>query len=386
VGIVAVINSFLMLATMFTVMGTQTSILRLIPEHLETQWMVIGVSVITAALFFFSAHLVADKVFSKPHLANYFALASVFIVFQAMMKLNTSAVRGLRMIKLFAVMQFLPQACNLTFLLAAGFLWPAKDVPVHAVLFGIAATGITGWFAMELAFKKRMQPGDNVCPLPARAILSISMPMLMSDTMVFVIGQTDVLMLGMFRTEAEVGYYAIAVKLATLTTFVLQAINSMAAPKFSELYHTGKMEELFYVAKKSTKLIFATTIPILFCLIVFGRPILDIVFGHDFIVAYPALLFLAAGQFINSISGSSGTFLNMIGKQKVFRNIMAIAAMLNIGLNLLLIPHFGIKGAALTSMISLCFWNISTLIYMKIKFGRTTGYFPGLYIVNHREV
>ncbi len=389
VGIVAVINSFLMLATMFTVMGTRTSILRLIPEHLarysptsafkvyrKTQWMVIGVSVITATLFFFSAHLIADKVFSKPHLAHYFALASVFVVFKSLMELNTSAVRGVRLIKLFAVMQFLPQLCNLTFLLAAGFLWPSKNVPVYAVLFGFATTGIIGWFAMELAFKKRMQPGDNVSPLPARAILSISLPMLMSSAMVFIIGQTDILMLGMFRTEAEVGYYAIAVKLANLTTFVLQAVNSMAAPKFSELYHTGKMEELFYVAKKSTKLIFAATTPILFCLIVFGRPILDIAFGHDFIVAYPALLFLAAGQFINSISGSTGIFMNMTGNQKVFRNIITAAAMLNIGLNLLLIPHFGIKGAALASMISLCFWNISTLVYMKMKFGRTTGYFP----------
>ena len=389
VGIVAVINSFLMLATIFTVMGTPTSILRLIPEHLakysptsafklyrKTQWMVIGISLITAAAFFFSAHTIADKVFSKPHLSYYFALASVFIVFQAMMKLNTSAVRGVRLIKLFAVMQFLPQACNLLFLIAVGFLWPSKDVPVYAVLFGFATTGITGWFGMEFVFKKKMQPNDNIFPLPSRAILSISLPMLMTDAMVFIIGQTGVLMLGMFRTEAEVGHYAIAFKLASLTAFVLTAVNSIAAPKFSELFYKNQIDDLFHVAKKSAKLICFTTAPILLCLLVFGRPILGLVFGQEFIVAYPALVLLVVGQFVNSISGSSGTFLNMTGKQKIFRNIMAVTAVLNIGLNLLLIPYLGIKGAALTAMVSLCFWNISTLVYMKIKFGRTTGYFP----------
>jgi len=389
VGILAVINSFLMLATIFTVLGTPTSILRLIPEHLakysptsafkvyrKTQYMVIGISLATGAVFYLGANLIADKVFSKPHLSYYFALASVFIVFQSIMKLNTEAVRGLRLIKLFALMQLLPQTFNLIFLISVGLLWRAKDVPVYAVLLGSAATGIIGWFIMEFAFKKRMRPADNVSHMTGSAILSISLPMLMTATMTFLIGQTGVLMLGMFRSEAEVGYYAIAVKLASLTTFVLNAVNSMAGPKFSDLFYTHKMDELFHVAKKSAKLIFVTTTPILLCLMIFGKSILGKIFGQEFAIAYPALMLLVMGQFVNSVAGSSGTFLNMTGNQKIFRNIMIIAAGLNIGLNLWLIPSLGINGAAFTAMISLCFWNLTTLAYMKIKFGKTTGYFP----------
>ena len=389
VGIVAVINSFLMLTTIFTIMGTQTSILRLIPEHLakysptsafkvyrKTQWMVIGISVITGAMFFLSANLIADKIFSKPHLSYYFALASVFIVFQSIVRLSTQAVRGLRLIKLFALMQFLPQAFNLLFLIAVGMLWPSQNVPVYAMLFGFAATGIIGWFIMEYAFKKRVKPEDIIHHMSGRTILSISLPMLMTATMMFLIGQTGVLMLGIFRTEAEVGYYAIAVKLATLTTFVLNAVTSMAGPKFSELFYANKMDDLFHVAQKSAKLIFITTTPILLCFLIFGKTILSIVFGQAFTIAYPALVFLVIGQFVNSISGSSGIFMNMTGHQNVFRNIMTIAALVNIGLNLGLIPFWGINGSAMAAMVSLCFWNIATLIYIKNKFGKTTGYFP----------
>jgi O-antigen/teichoic acid export membrane protein len=389
VGIVAVINSFLMLATIFTVLGTPTSILRLIPEHLskysptsafkvyrKTQLMVIGISVITAAVFFFSAHLIADKVFSKPHLSYYFAIASVFVVFRSMMLLNTQAVRGLRLIKLFALMLLLPQTCNLIFLIAMGLFWPAKDAPVYAVLFGLAATGIIGWFIMEFAFKRQMQAKDKVHPMSGRAILFISLPMLMTATMMFLIGQTGVLMLGMFRTEAEVGYYAIAVKLATLTTFVVQAVESMAGPKFAELFHTARIDELFHVAKKSAKLIFITTIPILICLLIFGKLFLRVVFGPEFILAYPALIFLVISQFVVSAFGSSGIFLNMTGHQNAFRNIMSITAFLNVGLNLWLIPLFGISGAALTALFCLCFWNFVAIAYMKNKFGKTTAYVP----------
>jgi len=389
VGIVAVINSFLMLVTIFAVLGTDTSILRLIPEHLarysptsafkvyrKVQYMVIGISSITAAVLFFGASLIADKVFSKPHLSYYFALASVFVIFKSMMLLNTSAVRGLKLIRPFVLMLVLPQTFNLLFLVAVGLLWTSRDIPVYAVLFGFAMTGILGCFIMEYTFRQKVQPEDSVHPMPGSKILSISLPMLMTATMTFFIDQTGVIMLGMFRSEAEVGYYVIAVKLATMTTFILNAVNSMAAPKFSELFHSGRMNELFYVAKKSAKLIFWTTTPILLGLIAIGKPVLQIAFGREFVVAYAALVFLVLGQFAHSISGATGLFMNMTGNQKVLRNIMLLAAVFNIGLNLLLIPGHGIHGAAIAAMVSLSGWNILTLIYIKIKFGKTTGYLP----------
>jgi hypothetical protein len=109
-GIVAVLDSFITLATIFTVLGTGTSILRLIPEHLvkysptsafkvyrKTQYFVVGISVLTGSLLFFASGFIAETVFSKLHLRFYFALASVFIVFMSLKQLNTQAVRGLRL-------------------------------------------------------------------------------------------------------------------------------------------------------------------------------------------------------------------------------------------------------------------------------------------------
>jgi O-antigen/teichoic acid export membrane protein len=389
VGIVAIINSFLMLVTLFTVMGTPTSILRLIPEHMakyspssafrvyrKTQYIVIAVSIATGALSFFCADLIAEKMFSKPHLSFYFALASIFIVFQSLMTLNTQAVRGLRLIRLFALMQVLPQTFNLLFLIGVGILWPSDDVPIYAVLFGFTITSITGWAVMEYVFKKRMQPADKIQAIAGRTIVSMSLPMFMAGTMSFIIGNSGVIILGMFRAEAEVGYYSIAVKLATLTSFVLQAIDSMAGPKFSELFSLDKLDDLFHVAKKSAKLIFVITVPMLIGFLIFGKPILSIAFGKEFITAYPALVFIVVGEFVNSISGSTGMFMNMTGNQNTLSNIMIFAAILNIIINLWLIPIWGITGAAIAAMISLCLWNIASLVYIKKKFGKTTGYFP----------
>lgn len=390
-GIVAVINSFLMLVTIVTLLGTNTSILRLIPEHLirysassafrvyrKMQYLVIGISLVISALFFLSSTLISDKVFNKPHLSFYLSIASFFVVFKSLMLLNTQAVRGLKLIRVFTIMQVLPQGFNLMLLLVLGLVLSNSDVPVYAMLGSFVLTGLLGWVIMEQAFKARMQPKDIVHSLPTREILSTSVPMLMTAAMNFVIGQSGVIILGIFHSEADVGYYAVAVKLATLTVFILSAINSLAGPKFSELFHSGKIDELFYVAKKSAKLIFWTTTPVLLLFAILGKPILRIFFSHEFIAAYPALVILVIGQFVHSISGATGLFMNMTGNHKAYTKITLIVALSNIGLNLILIPELGINGAAIAGMLSLAGWNSTILIYIKGKYEMTTGYFPTL--------
>ncbi len=388
-GVVSVLYSFLLLTTLFTVLGTNTSMLRLIPEHIakyspasafavyrKTQYFVAGVSALVGGLLFWASGFVAGTIFSKPDLEPYFILGAVCIVFKSLMILNTQAVRGLRLIRGFALMLTLPQLFNLALLLILGSFFAGRDVPVYSLLGGFALTGITGCVIMQYAFKTMIRPDDTIRHTSMVEILSLSVAMLMTAAMHFLIGQTGIILLGMFRSAAEVGYYAVAVKLATLTSFILTAITSMAAPKFSELFHKGKMDELFSIAKKSAKLIFWTSTPILVLLLAFGRPVLGILFGRAFTVAYGAMAILVLGQFVNSVSGSTGMFMSMTGREKQFGGIMLFAAVINVLLNLLLIPRFGIVGSATAGMVSLSFWNITALAYIKHEHGQTTGYLP----------
>jgi len=395
-GIVAIIKSFLMFVTIFTVMGTHTSILRFIPEHLtkysvssafkvyrKTQYFVASVSIIACILLFFSSNLIADKVFSKPNLSYFFALAAFFVIFRSLMILNTQAVRGLRLIRTFAFMQLLPHLSMFLILIATTILFFNKYNPVYALFASFIVTALVGIFIMDREFKNRIGQNDHIHKMKMKSIVSISAPMFMTATTTFLIGQTGVILLGMFRSEHEVGYYAIAVKLATLVSFLLSAINSMAAPKFSELYHSGKIDELIHVAKKSTKLIFWTTAPILLILVTFGKPILWLLFGREFTKAYLALVFLVVGQFIHSISGSTANFMNMTGNHLILTKTKMASAFINLILGLILIPKFGINGAAIAGMVGISFWNIFVLYIIQIKFGKTIGYFPFVsYTVN----
>lgn len=388
-GILALVNSFLALVTIFTLLGTGVAVLRLVPEHLANYSassayqlyrtlarLVAGVSLATGLLLFFGSGLIAGGIYSKPHLSHYFAAAALVVVFSALADLNTGAVRGLRLIRTFAVMRFVPAACMLAILVAGTIHSRNPGTPVYAQLAALSLTAIVGLAIANGAFRSRIRPGDAIRPVKVGEILGYSLPMLMTGAMAIFASQTSLVLLGMFRSEREVGYFALALKLATLTSFVLQSINTLATPKFSELFHTGRIDELFYVAKKSTRLIFWTTMPILLSLLLFGRFILKVLFGPEFVVAYPAMALLLLGQAVNSCAGSTGPFMNMAGHQKKLSGIILLSALANIGLGLALIPRFGILGAAFAGMVSLVFWNTYALLYIKATYGRTIGYFP----------
>jgi O-antigen/teichoic acid export membrane protein len=390
-GVFTFVESTLILVTVFTLVGTNTSILRFIPEHMikystssaycvykKILKIIFLMSVSSFIVFFVFSDSIAERILLKNNLAYYLTLLALFIPFKSLLLYNTQALRGLKLIKEFAAIIVLPHILHICLLAGLTFIIDEKDLPVLTFLSSVAIASIVGWGIMNSSFKKRLKVTDIIYDEPVSKIFAISLPMLMTSATTYVIGQTGVIFLTIFRTETEVGYYGVAVKMATVTSFILASVNSVIAPKFSELFHSEKIEELFYIAKKSTKLIFWLTLPISVTLLLCGRHALSIFFGADFIAAYPALAVLLFGQFFNSISGSTMLFMNMTNRQVLMRNIIIIAAILQISLSFFLIPKMGTLGAAIAAAASLVFWNLTTLAYLKHTYGKTTGYIPSI--------
>lgn len=390
-GNFALVQSVMMFLSVISLMGTNVSVLRLIPEHISKYSVtssfkiyrkivvIVAISsLIVGGILEIISDVISDNLFRDSFCKLYFTLISFFLVCKTLMDFNIQAMRGLCLIKTFALMQLLHSVIMLLALIVFTIFDGGDNNPIYAQMVSWAVMAFASTWILHFAFVKRVRKTDVVQSMSFSGILSVSVPMLTTTLMVFIIGQTGIILLGIYRVEAEVGCYAVVVKLATLTTFILQAINTIIAPKFSELYHQENFEELFYVARKSTRMIFWATVPLLLILVMFGRPILGGIFGYEFIGSYHALVLLVLGQFVNSISGSTGNFMNMTGNQKVFRNIMMLTAFINVGISFVLIPSYGINGAAFASMVCLVFWNVCALVYINSKFGRSIGYFPFL--------
>ena len=156
-----------------------------------------------------------------------------------------------------------------------------------------------------------------------------------------------------------------------MISFTLGAVNSISAPKISQAYNNNQILKFKNIVIQATKTIFYSSLPAISMIFIFPEFLLSF-FGKEFLLAKSALLILAFSQVINAMSGSVGIILNMTGKEKIFRNILVVALLINISFNLVLIPRYGIEGAAIASASSLVFWNLYSVFYVYRKYDLLT--------------
>lgn len=388
-GTFALVNSLITIMGIIALMGTNTVTLKLIPEYttkysskvaIAIYWKIFGiVSIISILVSFFTyyfSEIIAETIFNEPNISSMFVLASILIVPYSLSTLNSSAFRAFKQIKYYVLYQVLNPLFKVIALLILSFFSFDENNPVYALFAGIILLSLFTSFILKLK-TKQLARNDELSlrnyQLSTISIISLSFPMFLTASMHIVMSQTDIVMLGAMESVVLVGIYAIAVKLSALTSFILGTVNTMAAPKFSELYHSGDMKSLKSVTQKSSKMMFFSTLPIVLIFILFGKLFLGI-FGEEYEVAYITLLILVIGQFVNAFVGPVGFFLNMTGHQKGLNKMVVFAAIINIMLNYSLIPMYGINGAAIATAISLSSWNILAAIYIKRKFGFYINY------------
>lgn len=193
-----------------------------------------------------------------------------------------------------------------------------------------------------------------------------SLPMMLSSSILVLMSWMDTFMMGIYENETEVGIYNVAVKVTTLSVFSLQAINSILAPKIAKSYAENEAVTYKKLIRFSTKINFFITLVVV-GLIVILSPYLLGLFGDGFEAGIGVLVILCIGQLVNSLSGSVGVVMQMIGEQKMYQYFIVSALVINLILTLILTPIYGGIGAATATVISMVFWNITGAFYLKRK-------------------
>lgn len=177
-------------------------------------------------------------------------------------------------------------------------------------------------------------------------------------------GYIDTLMLGFFREDSEVGVYRVAVQFSVVVSFGLTVLNQLLHPYISKLYTNKDFDKLQkLIVSSSLAILGIAAVPALL-LLIFGEYILDIIYGVEYVAAALALKVLVLGQLINAVIGSVGALLNMTGHEKDSMKGLLVAIAVNVLLDLILIPLYGIEGAAVASATSLAAWNIILKYYV----------------------
>ena len=214
------------------------------------------------------------------------------------------------------------------------------------VVIFVISTAVVYFFLFNKNFPKSAAHNFS-----STEILRASYPMALSAISYFLMQSTDVLFISAYDTFESVAYYSIAVKLATVTALALISVNIVIAPKIASIYNDKNFYQLKLILKKATRMNVVISLPIIIILLFFSEYVLS-TFGSNYILAKNALWILLIAQFFNSITGPSALYLNMTGRQKKLNVILVISLLINVVLNIILVPDFGMLGAAISTTTS----------------------------------
>jgi O-antigen/teichoic acid export membrane protein len=172
-----------------------------------------------------------------------------------------------------------------------------------------------------------------------------SLPIFLVDGFFILLTYVDILVLQAFVGPEEVAVYYAATKTLVLISFVSYAVAAAAAHRFSEYHVAGDTEKLARFVADTTRWTFWPSLALAIVLLAVGRPLLSL-FGPGFSDGYPLIFILVIGLLARAAVGPSERLLNMVGQQRACAMIYAGAFATNLALCLVLIPRFGVTGAA----------------------------------------
>ncbi len=213
-------------------------------------------------------------------------------------------------------------------------------------------------FAIVLAifFIRKSVPDlfTNILKTPlSKEIVFFSVPLVLASYIKLILSWTDTVMLGFLKTSYDVGLYNTALPTAGLLMAFLFSFRYVFMPVMSELYGKKDREGLSSLYNSMSKWIFSITLPLFLLMLLFPDNILSILFGQEAANASIPFAILSAGYFIFTVTGLSQPMIIVIGKTKLNMIMLSISSIANLALNILLIPMFGITGAALATSSSL---------------------------------
>lgn len=284
----------------------------------------------------------------------------------AMFRVGEAATRGFKVTKYAVYIRDLGQSGSAVLLAGVAIVLFGS---IYAVAVGYLLSLVVG-VVLSVVVLYRLGSFDGIRRprLDVSETYRYSLPVALAALSGELLWYTDYLMLGVFVTDAEVGQYRAAFSTAVLISFAMVSVSSIFPTVASELHHNEDIEELDDLYTVVTKWVNFLTVFAMLFLIVFSSEVLSI-FGTEFRHVGIVLIVAILGQAVNNAVGPAGYLLLMSDNERMEMGNNVVVAILNVGLNFVLIREFGILGAAAATSFSIAFQNVLRLLEVRMLLG-----------------
>lgn len=378
-GLFYSVFSFLGFFGIFKSLGFDRALIKFIPEYLSKKNFnmikssviyVTAIQLVMNLIFIILIYLLSDFLsiyfFQTNKASLLLKLMTIAFFIDSFVMIIKFSFQGFQKMHLFSGMEIVRMVLITLFVLV--FFWMDMDLmsPVFAyIIVPSLLLIIFTYILLKRTFPEFRSSKIILSKIRFKQISRYSLWTMVSSVGVLILGYTDTLTLTYFSGLKNVGLYNVALPTAGVLAYFYKAIAGVLVPISSELWTKNKKSILSEGIESLYKYSMIIILPIVVTIVVFSDLVIQFFFGVEFLPASPALKVLGIGVIFTMLHSINTRFLAGIGKPKICSMIVYIAAVLNLILNLILIPIYGIIGAAVTTAISYIVMMIIGFFYIK---------------------
>ncbi len=307
--------------------------------------------------------------------AELFAILTLILVFDGLSAIRSGFMRGLDRPVLAQLPELLFRPAVLLACFGALGAWSGGGVDIETALHALVAASFAA-FAVGLWVAGRHLPGELLKSRATyrRSWISGSASFAAKGGIAVVNNYVDILLLGaLLASSADVGIYRVAAQVAVVGGIVYVSINALVTQTFAVNLAKGDMNAVSHAARHSARLAFLASLPLPIIMLLFGDPLISLVFGVEFAAAAPIAVILLVGQMINSGFGTAASLLTVSDRGWTVTRWFAYGTLVNIAACCVLIPAWGMMGAAAANVAAGLLFNLAIWTVARNELGIDTS-------------
>lgn len=319
-------------------------------------------SISFAIILFFSSGFIAEHIMHNSELDPFLKIFSFLIPLAVFGNTFLSIIKAYEMIKLHTfILNILENSIKILFLIFFIFIGLKKEAVIFSYFLAIFTTFLASYYVCKTKikglFKKYNLTSEQRDELRNK-LINYSFPLLFSGVMYSLIYGADSFLIGYFKDIYQVGIYNSAVPIALIINIIPGLFITLFFPLINKEYAKNNIKLIENLSKQVGKWIFLMGVPIFILILLFPEFILNLLFGEEYIIAADALRILSVGALFSATFSIPNQLILMKGKSKTILFDLSASVILNLLLNLLLIPNYGIVGASIATTISSIFLGL----------------------------
>lgn len=328
--------------------------------------MLVSTAVLSLGILFLINHIA--NIFNEPGLKTVMYLILLILPLSLALSMLTSFYTGFKVVSVqLYFVSLLFNVVSITFILLAFQI----NRSVGNAFLGMLLAYMLSFGALLIYSKKHFPVRLRAIKktIVTKQLLLLSLPIFVMNLTVLVINQISILIMGFSKTAEVVGTYGVATSYVQFVEMIFAALVVIFLPVITGMTAKGEKEEAKRVYSSATKWVYILSVPLFATFLLFPSESIKLMFGSRYVEAATIVQILCIGRFFNILFGPNGELMLAYGRTGLLMINALAGGVVNICLNVLLVPHYGASGAAISFAISVSILNLSTAVELFLLYG-----------------